>query len=62
MEKLSHIILLQLTDEVTLVTHVSMDRIDILQKIIEHWKGPMSVALFVPTKSKSADLDHEWKR
>ncbi|XP_072019743.1 xylosyl- and glucuronyltransferase LARGE1-like isoform X2 [Amphiura filiformis] len=54
--------LTEITEEVTLVTHVSMDRIDILQRTIEHWNGPLSVVLFVPTKSKSEDENHEWKR
>ncbi|XP_022084720.1 LARGE xylosyl- and glucuronyltransferase 2-like [Acanthaster planci] len=48
---------------VTLVTQVSLDRIDLLESTLEHWQGPVSVALYVPTKaSKSENDDHGWKR
>ena len=48
---------------VTLVTQVSLDRIDLLESSLEHWQGPVSVALYVPTKaSKSENDDHGWKR
>ncbi|XP_077996785.1 xylosyl- and glucuronyltransferase LARGE2-like [Glandiceps talaboti] len=49
-------------DDITLVTQVSMDRIDVLEKSLEYWNGPMSIVLFVPTKSETKDTDHEWKR
>ncbi|XP_038078788.1 LARGE xylosyl- and glucuronyltransferase 2-A-like [Patiria miniata] len=46
----------------TLVTQVSLDRIDLLESALEHWQGPISVALFIPTKSSKTDNDHGWKR
>nr|XP_006818881.1 PREDICTED: uncharacterized protein LOC102804782 [Saccoglossus kowalevskii] len=49
-------------DDITMVTQISMDRIDTLNKIVASWDGPMSIVLYVPTKSETLDTDHEWKR
>ncbi|XP_074660287.1 xylosyl- and glucuronyltransferase LARGE1-like isoform X2 [Tubulanus polymorphus] len=35
------------TDDVTLVTQLSMDRLQMIESICEHWEGPISVALYM---------------
>ncbi|XP_033624892.1 uncharacterized protein LOC117288231 [Asterias rubens] len=47
---------------VTLVTQVSLNRIDLIESTLRDWQGPISIALYVPTKSLQPDEDHSWKR
>ena len=35
-------------NDVTLVTHASIDKLHLLRKLVSHWQGLISVALFVP--------------
>ncbi|XP_065197439.1 xylosyl- and glucuronyltransferase LARGE1-like [Sycon ciliatum] len=35
------------SNDVTLVTQLSMDRLQVLEALCDHWKGPMSLALFL---------------
>lgn len=48
-------------NSITLGTHVSLDRLAILEKNLASWKGPVSLAVFVPVKKLSSGLD-SWQR
>lgn len=36
-----------LTDDVTLVTQLSMDRLQMVEALCKHWPGPISLALYL---------------
>ncbi|RWS16148.1 Gyltl1B protein-like protein, partial [Dinothrombium tinctorium] len=45
----------------TLVTQVSMDRMGILEKTLQTWTGPVSLAVYVPVKNLASGL-LEWQK
>jgi hypothetical protein len=47
--------------DVTLVTHVSINRIQILDKTLKVWKGPVSLVIHVPVKQMNDSL-LDWQR
>ncbi|RWS31574.1 uncharacterized protein B4U80_07653 [Leptotrombidium deliense] len=49
------------TQILTLVTQVSMDRMSILEKTLQTWSGPVSLAVYVPVKAVNAGL-LEWQK
>lgn len=48
--------------EITLTTHLSMDRLSTLERTIGVWKGPVSLVIFVPQKVDEEDGDTEWQK
>ncbi|XP_067137942.1 glycosyltransferase-like protein gnt14 [Centruroides vittatus] len=49
------------TDLVTLVTQISMDRISILERSLTQWNGPISLVVYIPLKGTTKE-DVEWQR
>ncbi|XP_065174464.1 uncharacterized protein LOC135804507 isoform X1 [Sycon ciliatum] len=49
-------------ETVTLVTQASLDRIDVVQRTMQHWHGPVSLVLYVPNTSTLSEPDLEWKK
>lgn len=49
-----------LNNKVTLVSQVSMDRMQILERTLIDWKGPISLAVHVPVKDIKNGLD-QWQ-
>lgn len=47
--------------EITLLTQVSMDRVQILSKTLNFWQGPVSLAIHIPVKSLAETL-LDWQR
>ena len=41
-------------NDVTLVTHASLDNLHLLSKLVQHWQGLISISLFVPDLDASA--------
>lgn len=48
-------------NSVTLVTQVSMDRLSVLEKTLQTWTGPISLAVYVAVKDVREGLV-EWQR
>lgn len=48
-------------NSVTLVTQVSMDRLAVLEKTLQTWTSPVSLAVYVPVKDMAEGLV-EWQR
>lgn len=48
-------------NQITLGTHVSLDRLAMLEKNLVNWNGPVSLAIFVPVKTLASGLD-DWQR
>lgn len=48
-------------DSITLGTHVSLDRLAILEKNLNTWTGPVSLVVFVPVKEVKLGLE-DWQR
>ena len=45
------------SDDVTLLLHLSLDRVSMLEPMCRHWEGPMSIAVFVNDSEVSLFLD-----
>ena len=48
-------------DQITLMTQLSMDRIQILARTLTFWQGPVSLAIYIPIKSLNESL-LDWQR
>eukprot|EP00053_Salpingoeca_punica_P007989 m.72332 g.72332 ORF g.72332 m.72332 type:complete len:590 (-) comp14414_c0_seq1:300-2069(-) len=52
----------QCSGELTVTTQVSVERIATLERLHEHWRGPVSVVIYYPSLSdQSTALQREWK-
>nr|XP_054751834.1 uncharacterized protein LOC129257518 [Lytechinus pictus] len=49
-------------DDVTLITHASLDRIDGVLRMLNSWDAPCSISLYLPIKADERDEDIEWKK
>lgn len=45
----------------TLVTQVSMDRLNVLERSLQTWTGPVSIAIYVPVKDGVLGIQ-DWQR
>ena len=52
---------LRSTSKLTLVTQVSLDRLNILEKTLQRWENPISLTVYVTVKSLSEGLP-QWQR
>ena len=46
---------------ITLTTHVSMDRLSILDKTLRTWSGPVSLSVYIPVQNVSEGLK-DWQK
>ncbi|XP_072173971.1 uncharacterized protein [Diadema setosum] len=49
-------------NDVTLITHASLDRIDGVLRMLSSWEAPCSISLYLPIKADEREEDIEWKK
>eukprot|EP00542_Grammatophora_oceanica_P017877 CAMPEP_0194042762 /NCGR_PEP_ID=MMETSP0009_2-20130614/14510_1 /TAXON_ID=210454 /ORGANISM="Grammatophora oceanica, Strain CCMP 410" /LENGTH=407 /DNA_ID=CAMNT_0038686741 /DNA_START=123 /DNA_END=1346 /DNA_ORIENTATION=+ len=48
-------------DDVTLVTHCSVERFDILALLVDRWNGPVSLSVYIQSGPDLEKLESSWK-
>ena len=47
-----------ISEDITLVTQMTLNKADVFDRLIEHWTGPVSVALYHDCNDSMLDLKH----